>query len=174
MTDGSVVLDQPLPTRIVEASPAGACAVLREMGVRACCLDDPAQVASHTQSDASTVGDLLDAVVAENPSYRWEFGPDDTLLNLFPQASVLDEPAPELDVAGEGLWIVLERRLRLADHDIELFVELRDGDGPPVTATAPAGPLRLALNAVVAPLDKAVWDVSGSTDAWFLTVSSLS
>lgn len=75
--------------------------------------------------------------------------------------SVLDEDVPALHVAGKGLWRVLEEDVGLADHGVELFRELRDGDGAPVPADLRAGTLRLVLDELVAPLRATVWHISG-------------
>ena len=166
------LLDRPLPPGVVVASPAAVCARLREWGIRACCLEDPALInPSAASPEIGTVRELLDAVVAENHSYRWDLTADD-LINVFPSHSVLDDRVDQLDCESEGLWRILEDRLRLRDHGIELFQELEDGDGPTISVSLPSGSLRDALNAVVAPIDAAVWHISGSPGGWFLTVSS--
>ena len=166
------LLDRPLPPGVGVASPAAVCARLREWGIRACCLADPARINPSAGSpEIGTVRELLDAVVAENHSYRWDLTADD-LINVFPSHSVLDDQVDQLDCESEGLWRILEDRLRLRDHGIELFQELEDGDGPTISVSLPSGSLRDALNAVVAPIDAAVWHISGSPGGWFLTVSS--
>lgn len=171
MTDeGDPLLDRPLPESPVRTTPAAVCARLRELGVRACCLDDPEHVSGHSTTSATTVQGLLDDLVADNPSYRWELV-QHRLVNVFPSRSVLDDPVPGVVAEGDGLWSVLER-LRLQDHGIELFQELGDGDGPALSMEVPPGSLRSALNAVVAPVDGAVWHLSGAPGAWFLTVSA--
>jgi hypothetical protein len=176
--DPDPLLDRPLDTGPDERSPAAVCARLRELGIRACCLDDPEQVTVRAtgqptgKDDAtppSTVRGLLDDLVVTHPSYRWELA-QGGLVNVFPSRSVLDDPVPGFVAQGEGLWRVLER-LRLQDHGIELFQELGDGDGPALSVDVAPGSLRSALNAVVAPVDGAVWHLSGSAGAWFLTVA---
>jgi hypothetical protein len=180
--DPDPLLDRPLAIGPVERSPAAVCARLRELGIRACCLDDPEQVTEQVTERAAgqatgkddatpsaTVRGLLDDLVATHPSYRWELA-QSGLVNVFPARSVLDDPVPGFVARGDGLWRVLER-LRLQDHGIELFQELGDGDGPALSVEVAPGSLRSALNAVVAPVDGAVWHLSGSAGAWFLTVA---
>jgi hypothetical protein len=169
---GASLLDRPLPPGAVSASPAAVCARLREWGIRACCLEDPARINPSAGSpEVGTVRELLDAVVAENRSYRWDLTAHG-LINVFPSPSVLDDQVDSLECDSEGLWRVLEDRLRLRDHGMELFQELAEGDGPTVSVSLPRGSLRAALNGLVAPIDAAVWHISGSPGGWFLTVSS--
>jgi hypothetical protein len=169
---GVSLLDRPRPPGVVLASPAQVCARLREWGIRACCLEDPALVNPSAGSpEIATVRQLLDAVVAENPSYRWDLAADG-LINVFPSQSILDDQVDGLECESEGLWRVLDDRLRLRDHGMELFQELEDGDGPTISVSLPPGSLRDALNALVAPVEAAVWHISGSPGGWFLTVSS--
>ena len=77
-----------------------------------------------------------------------------------------------MECDGEGLWRVLDGRLRVRDHGIALFQELEDGDGPTISVSLRPGSLRDALNALVAPIDAAVWHISGSSGGWFLPVCS--
>ena len=169
---GASLLDRPLPPGVVLASPVAVCARLREWGIRACCLEDPARVNPSAGSpEVGTVRELLDAVVAENPSYGWDLTADG-LVNVFPSPSVLDDEVGPLECDSEGLWRVLDDRLGLRDHDVELFQELEDGDGPTISVSLPRGSLRDALNALIAPIDAAVWHISGSPGGWFLTVTS--
>jgi hypothetical protein len=166
----AVPLDRPLEPPPTDLSPTSVAEALRRAGIRACCLDvtqtDPASAAP----PPSTVAGALAGVVERNPGYRWEPGPDD-LLDIFPVPSVLDDDVPALHVAGKGLWRVLEEDVGLADHGVELFLELRDGDGPPVPADLPAGTLRFVLDELVAPLRATVWHISGKPGAAFLSVT---
>jgi hypothetical protein len=117
------------------------------------------------------VRELLDGVVAANPGYQWDLTPDG-LVNVFPVPSVLDEPVSPVNLAGMGLWRVLEDYLALRQYKIELFMELREGDGPVVSVDLSAASLRAALNTLVAQIDNSVWHISGTPDAYFLTVLS--
>jgi hypothetical protein len=166
------LLDRRLDTVLRDLSPAAVAGELRAAGIRACCLDDAESEKPTSAASVATVRDALDAVAEANPGYRWDVGPND-LLNIFPAPSVLDDDVPRLDVAGKGLWTVLEEDVDLASHGIELFMEFRDGAGPPVSAEVPGGSLRSVLNHLVAPLDGTVWHISGTPGAYFLTITSI-
>jgi hypothetical protein len=166
------VLDQRLGGGPTEPSPAAACQLLRGAGIRACCFEDSTLVRASAPARYGTVRELLTAVVAANPGYRWDVTPDG-LVDVFPSPSVLDETVSPIKVADTGLWRVLEEDLSLRRYGIELFMELRDGDGPPVSVDLPGGSLRAALDTLVAPITDSVWHVSGLPGAYFLTVSRI-
>jgi hypothetical protein len=155
----------PTPTAVSEA--------LRGRGVRACCFapsDAPRGNIEREAAEFASAQDALEAVVAADPAYRWCIA-EAGLVNLFPQDSVIERAAPAVHVTDEGLWAVVERNLRLDDYGIELFAELRDGDGPPVSLDLSGVSLREALNACLAPVDRTFWHLSGVPDAFYLTIS---
>jgi hypothetical protein len=166
------LLERRLDAPPADLSPAAVAGALRASGVRACCLADAGAVAPAAARAPETAAAALAAVTAANPSYRWELTPSG-LLNLFPAGSVLEAGVGERHVAGTGVWRVLEADLGLAEHGIELFMELQDGDGPAVATDLPAGTLRDALNALVAPLPGAVWDITGRPGAYFLSITAI-
>lgn len=163
-------LDRPLDPPPADLSPAAVAGALRRAGVRACFFELSGSEDAPAGSAPATAVAALDAVAEANPGYRWEHGPDG-LVDIFPAGSVLDEDVPTLRVAGKGLWQVLDDDVGLADHGIELFLELRDGDGPPVPADLPGGSLRAVLDELVAPLRDMVWQISGQPGAHFLSVT---
>jgi hypothetical protein len=166
------LLDHRLDTILRDLSPAAAANALRGAGIRACCLENAEGEKPTAAASVNTVRDALDAVAEANPGYRWDAVPEG-LVNVFPVRSVLDEEVPELRVAGKGLWSVLEEDVGLASHGIELFMEFRDGDGPPVPGDVPAGSLRSVLNRLIAPVAGTVWHISGRPGAYFLTITSI-
>lgn len=166
------LLDRRLDTVLQDLSPAGVAGALRGAGIRACCLENSDSPKPTSAASVNTVRDALDAVVEANTGYRWDALPEG-LVNIFPVPSVLDDDVPQLSVAGKGLWSVLEEDVGLASHGIELFMEFRDGDGPPVHADVPGGSLRSALNHLIAPVAGTVWHISGSPGAYFLTITSI-
>jgi hypothetical protein len=166
------IVDHPLPGEPTPPAPAPACQLLRGAGIRACCLDDATRAQAPAPAVYRTVRDLLDAVTQENPGYRWEVVPSG-LVNVYPVPSVLDDPVGPVKAAGTGLWRVLDEILGITRHNLELFVEFRDGDGPLVNVDLPAASLRTALNALVASVPDTVWHISGTPDAYFLTVSAI-
>jgi hypothetical protein len=168
----AAVLDQALGSPPLDPSPGAAANALRAAGIRANCLELGDRSTASEAGPPSTAGEALKAVVRADPRYRWEVT-NAGLLDLYPTPSVLDDAVPALSVAGKGLWTVLESDLGLADHGIELFMELRDGDGPPVPDDLPAGTLRAALDRLVAPVDQTVWHITGNPGAFFLTVSAI-
>ena len=166
------LLDQRLESPPLDASPGAAANALRAAAIRACCLE---LGDSHSLPDSgppSTAREALEAVVNADPRYRWEVM-ESGLLDLYPSPSVLDDEVQELAVAGKGLWAVLEDDLDLGGHGIELFMELRDGDGPPVASDVPAGTLRSALDELIAPVDGTVWHISGSPGAFYMTITAI-
>lgn len=168
----AALLDRPLGSPPLDPSPGSAANALRAAGIRACCLELGDRATATDTGPPSTVAEALEAVVRADPRYRWEIT-ESGLLDLFPTPSVLDDDVPALPVAGKGLWTVLEDDVGLAGHGIELFLELRDGDGPPVPDDLPAGTLRAALDALVAPVDQTVWHITGNPGAFFLTVTAI-
>jgi hypothetical protein len=166
------LLARRLQSPPLEPSPAAVAGALRASGIRACSLEYGADVTPFPSSGPpSTVGEALDSVAAADPRYRWEVTPEG-LVNLFPSPSVLDDEVPPLPVAGKGLWSVLEQDL-LPGRGVELFMELRAGDGPPVPADLPGGTLRSALNALIAPVGSSIWQISGNPGAHYLSVTEI-
>jgi hypothetical protein len=156
-------------------SPTAACEALRAKHVRACCFED-ADAGPRSRpvpANLATVRDALDAVVAAYPEYCWGVAVND-LLNVYPRGSVIEQEAPALHIAGKGLWVVLEEDLELKDRGITLFTELRNGDGPQLFVDLEEGTLRDALNACVAPVQGAVWQISGVRGNYFLSISVIS
>ena len=167
-----VLLERPLAAPPADLSPSAVAGALRAGGVRACCLADAGAAAPAAEPPPATAAEALDAAAGANPGYRWELTPSG-LVNLFPSGSVLEDAVGAQAVAGKGVWAVLEQDLGLGEHGIELFMSFRDGDGPAVAADLAAGTLRDALNALIAPLPGAVWDISGSPGAYYLTITSV-
>jgi hypothetical protein len=166
------LLDRQLEPPLADPSPSAVSEALRRAGIRACSFENVDAERPAASAPIATVRDALEAVESANPGYRWEITAEG-LVDIFPVPSVLDESVPELRVAGRGLWRVLEEDVGLAKHGIELFGELRDGDGPPVPSDLPAGPLRSVLNRLIAPLPGTVWHIAGRPGAYFLTVSTI-
>lgn len=153
--------------------PAAACAVMREGGIRACCLDDEAYVSADAAPQVyATVRALLDAIVEANPDYRWHVT-SGGLVDLYPRQSLLNEIAMPLHLTDVGLWKALEERLQLRRHNIDLFLEFREGDGPEVSVDLPASPLGVVLDALVEQVPEAVWHISGQAELRFLTVTAI-
>ncbi|ONI77924.1 hypothetical protein ALI144C_31485 [Actinosynnema sp. ALI-1.44] len=170
--DWTDVLDRRLPPVDTRPTPSEASQLLRSLGIRLCCLDDTSRVLEPAPETYRTAEGILEAVATTNPGYQWDIVANG-LVNVFPVPSVLDEPVPPLTVAGTGLWRVLEEHVAIPRYKIQLFMEFRDDDGPPVPADLPAGSVRAALNTLIAPVAQTVWHVSGTPDAWFLTVSAI-
>lgn len=166
------LLDRRLDTVLRELSPTAVAGALRTAGLRACVLENAESEKPTAAASVDTVRDALEAVAEANPGYRWDVAPEG-LVNIFPVPSVLDDDVPELHVAGKGLWSVLEEDVGLASHGIELFMEFRDADGPPVPDDVPGGSLRSVLNRLVAPVAGTVWHISGRPGAYFLSITSI-
>ena len=163
-------LDRALEPPPSDLSPAAVAGALRRAGIRACFMELPGSEPPAAATPPATAADALAGVVEANPGYRWEPGPED-LVDIFPVPSVLDDQVAPLEVAGKGLWSVLDDDVGLAEHGIELFLEMRDGDGPPVPSDLPGGTLRSVLDELIAPLRATVWQISGRPGALFLSVT---
>ena len=168
----SALLDQRLESPPLDPSPGAAANALRAAGIRVCCLELGDSGSAPHSGPPSTAREALEAVVSADPRYRWELT-ESGLLDLYPSPSVLDDEVPALPAAGKGLWSVLEDDLDLGGHGIELFMEFRDGDGPPVASDVPAGTLRSALDELIAPTPGAVWHISGNPGAFYLTITAI-
>jgi hypothetical protein len=144
---------------------------LRRLGFRVCTFEDlalGAEAGGVACADA-TLREALANVVERNPGYRWDVAVDD-LVNIVPVHSVLDEPAPRLEIHGKSLSRVLDEDLDLRRRGIELFPGL-EADGPAVELVGQPSDLREALNLVVAQLPDTVWHASGRPAAYSLFVT---
>lgn len=154
-----------MPTPLDHFAPASGsvadvAAALRANGHPVCALDDLARTVAAPPPPAGTLEQVLDALVAAQPAYRWR-RTEGGLVEVAPAESVLDEPAAARD------WPRLLRELERLG--VVLFSELA---GPPPELELPpeAATVRELLNATVRALGRAAWQISGRDGSWFLTI----
>jgi hypothetical protein len=149
---------------------------LRRLGYRVCGMEDTsrrgqAHVAAPREIENVTLAKVLDAIIAENSSYRWEEVGD--LLNIFPQDSILDEQTPAVNAKGRGLWRILKEDLQIEKKGLTLFSDIEQEEGPLLDVQLEPMDIRHALNAIVAPLPRTFWQISGRESTFFLTLSAM-
>lgn len=172
------ILQNHIPHFQISSTSVSACADrLRELGYKICTLENlgssnTIKVSQLLELKNTTLEQLLNTIVAQNPDYRWEKVKDD-LLNIFPIQSVLDDKVPDLNIRDKGAWAILEEDLEVEKMGISLFNEFGEENGPLVSLDLESADLREALNTIVSQLDKALWHISGNPGAYFLTISSI-
>ena len=157
MTSVAPILEHFSPA---SGSVSAVAAALRTAGYRVCSLEDLDRSTEAPPPTGGTLEEVLDALVAANPGYRWRRSKGG-LVEVAPLESVLDESATADD--WPSLVAELER------HAVTLFQEL-SGPTPDVQLPADAATVRGLLNAAALGLGPtAAWHVSGTSGAWFLT-----
>ena len=143
------------------------------MGIRVCSFVNlPEHPAEPITLDGMTLEQILDAIVERNPGYRWD-EPSVELINVFPNDSILNCPAPTVTARSNGAWRVLRDALRIDTLGIVLFNELADPDGPSIELDLKQADLRTALNAIVGQLEPLVWHVEGRPNEYYLSFTGV-
>lgn len=155
--------------QITTASVSGCVDGLRRLGFRVCSFenlteDDKGPISLCGQN----LGEILDAIVAANPGYRWD-EPKTGLINIFPTVSILNSRVPDVSVRTKGIWRVLMEDLRINSLGISPFEELGDLEGPSVDLETKHTDLRAALNTIVDRLRPMVWHVAGRPGNYYLS-----
>lgn len=170
MSGASDILSRRVDDFEVQEDSISACAnQLRRLGIRVCSFEElPRDQGASLRLRDATVAQILDAISARNPGYRWdEAAPG--LINVFPSECVLQRPVPEPGAWSKPAWLLLEEDLNIASHGIVLFNEFGDPDGPPVSLGSPVRDLRDALNAIVRQWFPMVWHIAGQPGAYHLS-----
>jgi hypothetical protein len=149
--------------RFAPAAPrvAAAADALGALGVRCCCAaigDAPLGPAPDLADP--TLREALDAAVAGRRGWGWDATPPD-LVALRRDGAPLDAPTPAIRSAGRGAWRVLAEDGGLDAARVSFLPGLGDAEGPRVTLDLAPGDLRGLLDAIVGPVPRLVWRLSG-------------
>ncbi len=170
------ILERQLDHFHIPSASVSACAdSLRQKGFKVCSFEELTEETARQappvlERHATTLKDILDAVVFLHPNYQWTV--DEDLVNIYPLHSVLDTRVGSLRVSAKEVGDILEEDLQIEKLGITYFSELA-GIGPSINLDLQDVDIRQALNAIVKELGQAIWHISGRPQAYFLSFSGV-